>query len=203
MSSVRDDPADNSRGGQRRSGLRRGRQVEGVVTAEVAKEVRKIVAAALTKALTPERRQLLAETRWTRLALVLAVVGSPRGSLAAGGPLEGIRGPPSRPGHWCRDLVARLCRPDHGGSVRRSGHVRQVLRYLPMPYPRTCRWSSPLCGCSSRTVNPERLTEKVRPRSRAHFFSAQLRWVAGVQGAGTTDAAFLASMNASDVSSVQ
>jgi len=52
-------------------------------------------------------------------------------------------------------------------------------------------------------VNPERLTEKVRPRSRAHFFSAQLRWVAGVQGAGTTDAAFLASMNASDVSSVQ
>jgi len=62
MSSVRDDPADNSRGGQRRSGLRRGRQVEGVVTAEVAKEVRKIVAAALTKALTPERRQLLAET---------------------------------------------------------------------------------------------------------------------------------------------
>lgn len=36
--------------------------VEGVVTAEVFREVRKIVAAALTKALTPERRQLLAET---------------------------------------------------------------------------------------------------------------------------------------------
>ena len=36
--------------------------VEGVVTAEVSREVRKIVAAALTKALTPERRQLLAET---------------------------------------------------------------------------------------------------------------------------------------------
>ncbi len=35
--------------------------VEGVVTAEVTKEVRKIVAAAFTKALTPARRQLLAE----------------------------------------------------------------------------------------------------------------------------------------------
>ncbi len=30
----------------------------------------------------------------------------PRGGLAAGGPLEGIRGPPSGPRHWCRDLVA-------------------------------------------------------------------------------------------------
>lgn len=36
--------------------------VEGAVTAEVAKEIRKIVADALTKALTPERRQLLTET---------------------------------------------------------------------------------------------------------------------------------------------
>jgi len=36
--------------------------VEGAVTAEVSKEVRKIVADALTKALTPERRQLLIET---------------------------------------------------------------------------------------------------------------------------------------------
>jgi len=36
--------------------------VEGAVTAEVSKEVRKIVADVLTKALTPERRQLLTET---------------------------------------------------------------------------------------------------------------------------------------------
>ncbi len=43
-------------------GFDAGAIVEGVVTAEVAKEVRKIVAAALTKALTPERRQLLADT---------------------------------------------------------------------------------------------------------------------------------------------
>ncbi len=36
--------------------------VEGAVTAEVSKEVRKIVADVLTQALTPERRQLLTET---------------------------------------------------------------------------------------------------------------------------------------------
>lgn len=36
--------------------------VEGAVMAEVSKEVRKIVADVLTKALTPERRQLLTET---------------------------------------------------------------------------------------------------------------------------------------------
>jgi len=43
-------------------GFDAGAIVEGVVTAEVAKQVRKIVAAGLTKALTPERRQLLADT---------------------------------------------------------------------------------------------------------------------------------------------
>jgi len=65
-------------------GFDAGAMVEGVVAAEVSKEVRKIVAAALTKTLTPERRQLLADTAAAAVEAEFQTMTGETDSTAAG-----------------------------------------------------------------------------------------------------------------------